>query len=67
MNTTHDLRRILIESLVQAREGKLAGDALRGVIGCANQINQSIGTETRARTQLIREGVAVESFGKMKI
>lgn len=50
-----------------ARDGSLSGDALRGVIGCANQINISLATEIKARTQLAREGVATGALGEMRI
>lgn len=67
MNTTGELRKNLSECFLLAREGKLSGDALRGVIGCANQINISLATEIKARAQLAREGVAAESFGSLKL
>ena len=67
MKTTGDLRRNLAECFAQARAGNLSGDALRGVIGCANQINISLATEIKARAQLSREGVAVKAFGEMSI
>jgi len=67
MNTTGELRKNLAECFAQARAGNLSGDALRGVIGCANQINISLSTEIKARQQLAREGVALKSFGDMSI
>lgn len=67
MNTTGELRKSLAECFIQARAGNLSGDALRGVIGCANQINISLATEIKARQQLGREGVALGSFGDMPI
>ena len=67
MKTTGELRAALAECFAQARNGNLSGDALRGVIGCANQINISLATEIKARQQLAREGVSVASFGEMKI
>jgi hypothetical protein len=67
MRTTTDLRKSLAEAFALAKDGKLAGDALRGVIGCANQININIATEAKARAQLLREGSAVGPFGDFKL
>ena len=67
MKTTSDLRKSLAECFILARDGKLSGDALRGVIGCANQINTSIAVETKARAQAIREGATTKAFGEMEI
>jgi hypothetical protein len=67
MKTTGELRKNLAECFAQARAGNLSGDALRGVIGCANQINISLATEIKARQQLLREGVAVNVFGEMRL
>lgn len=50
-----------------ARDGRLSGDALRGVIGCANQINISLLTETKMRAQLAREGIATGALGDMPL
>lgn len=67
MNTPKQLRAALAECFVDCREGRLSGDALRGVIGCANQINMSIQAETKLRAQLQREGHAMAVFGEMEI
>lgn len=67
MKTTGDLRKELARCFVLAREGSLSGDALRGVIGCANQINSSIAVEMKARIQLQREGIRTGVFGEMSI
>ena len=67
MKTTGDLRKALAECFKDARNGNLSGDALRGVIGCANQINASLVAEMKARNQLAREGAAVQPFGGMEI
>ena len=67
MKTTGELRKNLAECFVMARDGKLSGDALRGVIGCANQINSSLAIEIKARAQLQREGGSAKSFGEMEI
>jgi hypothetical protein len=67
MKTTGDLRRELAKCFAMARDGNLSGDALRGVIGCANQINSSIAVEMKARIQLQREGMHTGAFGEMSI
>ncbi len=67
MKTTGELRKELAHCFEMARDGKLSGDSLRGVIGCANQINISLQAEIKARTQLLREGVATGSFGSMPL
>lgn len=67
MKTTGELRAELAKCFVLARDGALSGDALRGVIGCANQINISLATEIKARAQLAREGVASVALGDMNI
>ena len=67
INTTGDLRKELSECFALAREGMLSGDALRGVIGCANQINTSIAVEMKTRTQLLREGVSTGVFGSLEL
>ena len=67
METTGDLRRELAKCFALSRDGKLSGDGLRGVIGCANQINISISTEIKARAQLQKEGEATTALGSMKL
>lgn len=67
MNTTGELRKRLTECFELALHGNLSGDALRGVIGCANQINISLAVETKARQQLIREGVAATALGDLPL
>lgn len=67
MKTTGDLRRELAKCFVLAKDGVLSGDALRGVIGCANQISTSIAVEMKARAQLQKEGVASSALGEMAI
>ena len=67
MKTTGELRKALAKCFEEARKGKLSGDAMRGVIGCANQINLSISNEIKARAQLTREGSTAESFGSLSL
>jgi hypothetical protein len=67
MKTTGDLRKELATCFGLAKDGALSGDALRGVIGCANQINTSIAVEMKARVQLHREGVNTIAFGEMPL
>lgn len=67
MNTTGELRKQLAECFRLAASGALAGDALRGVIGCANQINSSLAIEIKGRQQMLREGAAVGALGDMPI
>ncbi len=67
MKTTGELRTALADCFREARNGTLSGDALRGVIGCANQINASLAVEIKARAQLAREGVAVSALGDMRL
>lgn len=67
METTKDLRKELAKCFALSRDGKLSGDALRGVIGCANQINSSLSIEVRARAQLMNEGASAGAFGDMRL
>ena len=67
IKTTGDLRKQLADCFLLAKDGKLSGDALRGVIGCANQINTSMAVEIKLRAQLQREGANTSTFGESKI
>ena len=67
MKTTGELRKELARCFALARDGQLSGDALRGVVGCANQINTSIAVEIKARTQFVREGASATAFGDMPL
>lgn len=67
MKTTGDLRRELAKCFALSRDNQLTGDALRGVIGCANQINSSLAIEAKMRAQLQREGVAADALGDLPI
>lgn len=67
IKTTGDLRKQLADCFLLAKEGLLSGDALRGVIGCANQINTSMAVEIKLRAQLQREGASTSAFGESKI
>ena len=67
MKTTGELRRELANCFAKARNGELSGDALRGVIGCANQITSSIAVEVKARAQLAKEGVHANALGEMSL
>lgn len=67
MKTTGDLRRELAACFLLARDGKLSGDALRGVIGCANQININLSVEAKTRAQLAKEGHACGAMGSMQL
>ena len=67
MKTSGDLRKELATCFMLAKDGQLAGDALRGVIGCANQITSSVAVEMKARAQLQKEGVAATALGKLVI
>lgn len=67
MKTTGDLRRELARCFAMARDGQLSGDALRGVIGCANQISTSIAVEMKSRAQLHKEGIHAGALGDMPL
>lgn len=67
MKTTGELRRELARCFELSRNGCLSGDALRGVIGCANQINTSLAVEIKARAQLVKEGHGTGAFGDMSL
>ena len=67
MKTTGELRAALADCFNDARKGMLSGDALRGVIGCANQINTSLAVEIKARAQLAKEGVSAAALGDMNL
>jgi len=67
MKTSGDLRMELAKCFMLAKDGNLSGDALRGVIGCANQITSSLAVEMKARAQLQKEGVAATALGELII
>lgn len=67
MKTTGDLRKELSKCFIEAKKGNLSGDALRGVIGCANQITSSLAVEMKARAQLHKEGVSTTALGDMSL
>lgn len=67
MKTTGNLRAELAKCFELAKNGELAGDALRGVVGCANQINSSLAIEMKARAQLIKEQGSAEAIGEMRL
>jgi len=67
MKTSGDLRKELATCLMLAKDGNLSGDALRGVIGCANQITSNLAVEMKARAQLQKEGVAATALGDLML
>ena len=67
MKTTSELRKHLAECFLMASDGHLSGDALRGVIGCANQINTSLAVEIKSRAMSQKFGETVSPIGEMKI
>lgn len=67
MKTSGDLRMELAKCFMLTKDGNLSGDALRGVIGCANQITSSLAVEMKARAQLQKEGVAATALGELAI
>jgi hypothetical protein len=67
MKTTGELRKNLAQCFIEAKEGRLSGDSLRGVIGCANQINNSLAIEIKSRAQMQKEGVASTALGSMSL
>lgn len=67
MKTASDLRSELVKCFFMCRDGSMSGDALRGVIGCANQINISLNTEMKYRLMQERAGQKLDSFGEMPI
>lgn len=67
MKSTGELRKELADCLKLAKKGVLHGEALKGVIGCANQINASLNAETKARIQFKREGLDYGNYGSMRI
>ena len=67
MKTTGDLRKELASCFKDARSGKLSGDAVRGVVGCANQINISLATEIKWRMHLAKCGEETVGLGEMPI
>lgn len=67
MKTTGELRAELAKCFIKARDGTLQGDELRGVIGCANQINTSMAVEAKLRGMAAKEGETVGRFGTMPI
>ncbi len=67
INTTGEFRRELVNVFFEAKNGKISGDALRGVIGAANQINTSLAIEIKMAGLAKRNGVAPLSLGAVPI
>ena len=67
MNTTGEFRRELVNVFFDAKSGKISGDALRGVIGAANQINTSLAIEIKMAGLARREGAAPLKLGSVPI
>lgn len=67
MKTTGELRAALADAFVKARAGELSGDAMRGMIGAANQINTSLAIELKAQNMTARVGGTPTQLGMMRI
>lgn len=66
-NTTSAIRASLVEALQRATDGNLSSDDGRNIIGLANQISQSMGTEVKVMTTKLKMGHQVEKFGDLEV
>ena len=67
MKTTGEFRAALIDAFVKARSGDLSSEAMRGMIGAANQINTSLAIELKAQSMAARNGTNATALGAMKL
>ena len=56
IRTTGEHRELLISCLLKAVKGELSALQTKGIIGCSNQINQSMSSEIRMRQAVLKSG-----------
>jgi len=66
-NTTSAIRASLVDALQRATDGNLSAEDGRNIIGLANQISQSMGTEVKVMTTKLKMGHQVEKFGDLQV
>ena len=66
-NTTKAIRASLVDALSRATNGDLSAEDGRNIIGLANQISQSMGTEVKVMTTKLKMGHQVEKFGDLEV
>tara|TARA_R110002074_G_scaffold18334_1_gene59329 strand:- start:94 stop:303 length:210 start_codon:yes stop_codon:yes gene_type:complete len=66
-NTTKAIRASLVDALQRATNGNLSAEDGRNIIGLANQISQSMGTEVKVMTTKLKMGHQVEKFGDLEV
>mgnify|MGYP006001176987 FL=1 len=66
-NTTKAIRASLVDALTRATNGDLSAEDGRNIIGLANQISQSMGTEVKVMTTKLKMGHQVEKFGDLRV
>tara|TARA_R110001583_G_scaffold52820_1_gene163617 strand:- start:274 stop:483 length:210 start_codon:yes stop_codon:yes gene_type:complete len=66
-NTTSAIRASLVDALQRATDGNLSAEDGRNIIGLANQISQSMGTEVKVMTTKLKMGHQVEKFGDLEV
>jgi hypothetical protein len=66
-NTTKAIRASLVNALSRATNGDLSAEDGRNIIGLANQISQSMGTEVKVMTTKLKMGHQVEKFGDLEV
>jgi hypothetical protein len=66
-NKTKQIRKTLIDALERSSNGDLSAEDGRNIIGLANQITQSMGTEVKVMTTKMKMGHQVEKFGELEV
>lgn len=67
IRTTGQHRELLIACLGLAVRGQLSNLQTKGIIGCSNQINQSLSAEIRMRQAVLKSGQRPIGFGNLEL
>ena len=67
IRTTGQHRELLIACLGLAVRGQLSNLQTKGIIGCSNQINQSLSAEIRMRQAVLKSGQRPVGFGNLEL
>jgi len=67
IRTTGEHRELLISCLLKAVKGELSALQTKGIIGCSNQINQSISSEIRMRQAVLKSGQKPIALGMLEL
>ena len=67
IRTTGEHRELLISCLLKAVKGELSALQTKGIIGCSNQINQSMSSEIRMRQAVLKSGQKPIALGMLEL